>query len=58
MIRRIREFSQIPISIDTTKAQVALEAVQAGANAVNDVSAGLKDEQMLATVAVLRVPVR
>ncbi|CCI45950.1 unnamed protein product [Albugo candida] len=56
VIRRIREFSQIPISIDTTKAQVALEAVQAGANAVNDVSAGLKDEQMLATVAVLRVP--
>nr|CCA19815.1 folic acid synthesis protein fol1 putative [Albugo laibachii Nc14] len=56
VIRKIREFSEIPISIDTTKSQVALEAVQAGANVVNDVSAGLKDEQMMATVAALGVP--
>lgn len=58
VIKGIREQSQIPISIDTTKAQVALEAIKAGANIVNDISAGLKDPAMLSTVAKLRVPVR
>lgn len=57
VIKRIRQQSQIPISIDTTKTLVALEAIKAGANIVNDISAGLKDSEMLSTVAKLRVPV-
>ncbi len=41
----------IPLSIDTTSAAVADAALSAGANAINDVSAGLDDPAMLATVA-------
>ncbi|GMF64671.1 unnamed protein product [Phytophthora lilii] len=58
VIQEIREHSKIAISIDTTKAEVARQAIEAGANIVNDISAGLKDPQMLGTVAKLRVPVR
>jgi dihydropteroate synthase len=58
VIRGIREKSGIAISIDTTKAEVARQAIAAGANIVNDISAGVKDPEMLATVAALRVPVR
>lgn len=47
----------IPVSIDTMRARVAAEAVSAGAWVVNDVSGGLADDQMLATVAGLDVPV-
>ncbi|KAG6948323.1 hypothetical protein JG687_00015552 [Phytophthora cactorum] len=57
VIRGIREKSKIAISIDTTKAEVARQAVGAGANIVNDISAGLKEPGMLTTVATLRVPV-
>ncbi|MEI8082629.1 MAG: dihydropteroate synthase, partial [Actinomycetes bacterium] len=39
------------------RATVAGRAVDAGARLVNDVSGGLADDQMLATVAALRVPV-
>lgn len=58
VIQGIRAQSAIPISIDTTKAEVARQAIVAGANVVNDISAGLKDANMLPTVATLRVPVR
>jgi dihydropteroate synthase len=44
-----------PISIDTTKAEVARAAVAAGATLVNDVSAGEVDPAMAATVAALGV---
>ncbi|EEY54477.1 folic acid synthesis protein fol1, putative [Phytophthora infestans T30-4] len=57
VIRGIREKSKISISIDTTKAEVARQAIEAGANIVNDISAGLNDTEMLATVAKLRVPI-
>ncbi len=46
-----------PISIDTSKAAVAISAVAAGANAVNDISALTLDERMAETVAGLTVPV-
>lgn len=39
------------VSVDTTRAEVAAEAVDAGAAVVNDVSGGLADAAMLATVA-------
>jgi dihydropteroate synthase len=46
----------VPVSIDTMRASTAAAAVEAGACLVNDVSGGLADETMLATVAALRVP--
>lgn len=49
-------FPDALVSIDTYRAQVAQEAVAAGAALVNDVSAGLLDEAMLPTVAKLAVP--
>lgn len=45
----------VPISIDTTKASVAEAALAAGANAVNDITAG-SDPQMFAVVAAHRCP--
>jgi dihydropteroate synthase len=44
------------VSVDTTKAQVAREAVDAGAALINDISAGALDGLLLATVAELDVP--
>ena len=44
------------ISVDTFRAQVAQEAVQAGALIVNDISGGNLDSKMYETVASLRVP--
>lgn len=41
----------VPISIDTRKATVAAAALDAGASLVNDISGGLADDAMLATVA-------
>lgn len=46
----------VPTSIDTMRAQVARDAVGAGACLVNDVSGGLADPQMAGTVAGLGVP--
>jgi dihydropteroate synthase len=45
-----RKLRDVPISIDTTKAEVAEQALQAGANVVNDIS-GLRFEPGLAEVA-------
>eukprot|EP00934_Nitzschia_sp_Nitz4_P000604 Nitzschia sp. Nitz4//scaffold260_size33533//28720//29970//NITZ4_007883-RA/size33533-processed-gene-0.9-mRNA-1//-1//CDS//3329544695//604//frame0 len=57
VIKKIREVSDIPISIDTRHADVAEAAILAGADIVNDVSGGQFDENMLGTVAKLGVPV-
>jgi dihydropteroate synthase len=51
-----RRFPEVYISIDTYWSRVAQEAVAAGACMVNDISAGLFDGNMLATVARLNVP--
>ena len=45
-----RKLRSVPISIDSTKAEVAEEALRAGANIVNDVS-GLRFDPRLAEVA-------
>ena len=49
-------YLELPISIDTVRAGVAKAAVTAGASLVNDISSGSIDEQLLETVAALRVP--
>lgn len=51
-----KEFSGIFISIDTYYAKVAELSVSAGADIVNDISAGSLDADMIHTVAGLNVP--
>ena len=55
-IKFIKSISDIPISIDTQKAEVARKAVEAGACVVNDVG-GLRKEDMINTVSELQIPV-
>ena len=56
-ISAIRSAYSIPISIDTTKAEVARQALTAGANIINDISALRKDPAMLTLVRETSVPV-
>jgi dihydropteroate synthase len=44
------------ISIDTFYSKVAIAAIDAGASIVNDISAGSMDNEMISTVAELKVP--
>jgi dihydropteroate synthase len=46
----------VPVSIDTMRTSTAVAALEAGACLVNDVSGGLADDTMLATIGPLRVP--
>jgi dihydropteroate synthase len=57
VIEKIREFSDIPISIDTTKSDVASEAIEAGADIINDISALRFDNKMIDTAVKYDVPV-
>ncbi|KAK9369167.1 Dihydropteroate synthase-like protein [Lipomyces kononenkoae] len=57
LLRAHKEFDHIVISIDTYYASVARAAIQAGADIINDVSAGMLDPDMFATAAQLDVPI-
>ena len=58
IIEAVREaYPNLPISVDTVKASVAKQAIAAGADMVNDVSAGRFDPDMLPTVGKLQVPI-
>ena len=54
IIGKIREHSDVLISIDTTKAEVAFQALEAGAEIINDVSALEADEKMIGVAAESR----
>ncbi len=56
LIAAVREFSDIPISIDTNKPEVMRAAVAAGAGMINSIRA-LRGDDALATAAELDVPV-
>lgn len=57
-IQAIRQINaKLAISIDTTSAKVAAAAVEAGANLINDVSAGLGDPAMLNFAASVDLPI-
>ncbi len=56
LIKAIRAISDIWISIDTSKAEVMRQAVEAGADIINDVKA-LTAPNALATAASLNVPI-
>lgn len=53
LIRSLPEGKEILISVDTYRASVAEKAVHAGADIINDVSAGAMDTDMLSTMARL-----
>lgn len=57
VITRITAALGIPVSIDTRKAEVARQAIQAGARMINDVSGLLSDPDMAAVAAETGVPV-
>ena len=46
-----KSFPEVTISIDTTRANVALKALNAGVKIINDVSGGLADPKMVEVVA-------
>ena len=51
VIEKLSGKLDVPISIDTSKAEVARVAIEAGASVVNDVTGGRGDDQMLPLVA-------
>jgi dihydropteroate synthase len=57
VLELLRPVIDVPISVDTTRSEVAKAAIMAGADIVNDISAGTFDPQMLPTVASLDVPI-
>ena len=57
VIRKIRQKSNIPISVDTYKSHVAIEALNAGANIVNDISGMSFDQKMADAIAEKRASV-
>ena len=53
LIRSLPEFANIALSVDTYRASVADAAITAGADVINDVSAGTMDPEMFPTAAKL-----
>src|SRR5881398_1176945 len=51
VIEKLRAKIDVPISIDTSKAEVARAAIHAGASIVNDVTGGRGDQGMLPLIA-------
>jgi dihydropteroate synthase len=51
VIEQLRRRGELIISIDTSKAEVARAAIQAGASIVNDVTGGRGDEEMMPLIA-------
>lgn len=49
-------FPELFISVDTFRADIAYEAVQAGAHIINDISSGEDDPKMFDVVAQLKTP--
>ena len=54
VIEQLRRKSEVIISIDTSKAEVARAAVRAGASIVNDITGGRGDAEMMPLIAETR----
>ena len=52
----VQKFPKIVLSVDTFRAEVAQQSLDAGATIINDVSAGFLDEKMLETVGKYKAP--
>ncbi len=57
VIEKLSKRIPVPISIDTTKAAVAKQAIEAGASIINDIGALRTDNNMAAVAAKYGVPV-
>jgi len=57
VIEQLARSIDVPISIDTNKAEVAKKAIEAGATIVNDISGMTFDDKMAEVVAKYEVPV-
>lgn len=57
VIKAIREVSDIPISIDTYKAETARQALLAGADIINDVWGAKADPDMASVAAKFQAPI-
>lgn len=57
VIEKLKSRLRIPISIDTFKAEVAREAIKAGASIINDISGLRFDPEMVTVAAKYDVPV-
>ncbi|WP_235589123.1 dihydropteroate synthase [Tepidibacillus decaturensis] len=57
VIRALAKEIKVPISVDTYKAEVAQQAIEAGAHIINDVWGFKKDPNMAKVVAEYQVPV-
>jgi len=51
-----KEFSEVVISADTFRATIAKQAVDNGADIINDISGGTLDSNMFSMIAELKVP--
>lgn len=56
IIKAIKQKFDIPISVDTYKAETAREAIKAGADLINDIWGFKKDKEMANVVAKYNVP--
>lgn len=56
-IKTIRSHFDIPISVDTYKSEVAKQALENGANIINDISAFRMDENMVHVASYYKCPV-
>ncbi len=52
----ITYFPEIIISVDTFRSRIAKTSIQNGASIINDITGGLRDKDMLKTIAELQVP--
>ncbi|MDR0868626.1 MAG: dihydropteroate synthase [Planctomycetota bacterium] len=57
VVKKLRSYTRLPISIDTYRAAVAEAALQAGATIINDIFAGERDPQMFAVAKKYAAPV-
>jgi dihydropteroate synthase len=57
IIKAVREAVDVAISIDTYKAEVAKQAIEAGANIINDIWGAKADPQMAQVAADYQVPI-
>jgi len=57
ILKKIRKQTKLPISIDTYKSEVAHQALETGANIINDVTAFRSDPDLAKVVAKYKCPV-
>lgn len=57
VIQALRQELNIPISIDTTRVEVARQALEAGANLINDISGATFEPEILAIAAQHKAPI-